>query len=869
MEIFEMIFNDNGNITTIELEHEPVGYDAIDFNLNQEDDRYGRDWFFAGNGNIMLELTEHSNPTAFYKFDEVYQKYGFESDIKFRVTDGNESFIGNVDLLAVEYNGHDTFKFSVNQETEEALIKKRSDLVVDMFATEDLDGNTSAAPPIKNLLLPAKEIYRESVWENKTGNEEFIVNGFPTGVNVFSHLNYSSTATKLEIKNTLGFIPYSGIGGWNELNANTKIIEAKTDLIQSAIEIEYDGSSIETIPGSNYVQVLLIIRKGINATSQSEWLSGEFHTADNYIATNGVVPFQNKILNFKNMFSNPVVKTGEFINIYFQVQGNDTGIFKYNNIKFTIKSYEQTFDVVTPAISIYDATKKLVKDISGLDVVFPMAQSGVLKNNYIFSGNMVRNVQKPFNISFDDLKKWFPELNLDYEIMSNNTVYIGKREDYYTDNEIDVFDNVAFDGYMETQNQRYALNKFSYKYSKYQSQKENTEENTNDIVHGEAEYHINNVQVEDEKAIEVEFVRDPFMLQETVNKALSENQSKATQDDDTIFIVDATNMTTSDYNKTKTAVLSHSIQNGILSLSNDGSFSWLLLGILFNTNFQILSQQNNGVYLINNVTDTVLELIPNVSGQMTFTGEVFTSFKYTISSSYVNMKPYFFPTFINPLWSLSTIQSVLNIKSPQTFANLRFSIGLNIRNYYKDFISTAVKTGVEPKQIKYINNALYENNAYNPKHYENADISLVDPILDTKVIETTLIMDFSRYMRMCRILRSNDRGFIRTFNPKGEPICLYPKQTTATYKTSRLKEVKITGELKNVPEQINITKTGGLYNIWIYKFQTFEIVIQGDYLIFKDSNQIPFYKKSHYSDIKVNGINYGSSQEVLTAINAL
>ena len=42
MEIFEMVFNDNGVIKTIELEHEPVGYDAIDYNLNQDDDRYGR-----------------------------------------------------------------------------------------------------------------------------------------------------------------------------------------------------------------------------------------------------------------------------------------------------------------------------------------------------------------------------------------------------------------------------------------------------------------------------------------------------------------------------------------------------------------------------------------------------------------------------------------------------------------------------------------------------------------------------------------------------------------------------------------------------------------------------------------------------------
>lgn len=864
MEVFEMIFNDNGNITTIELEHEPVGYDAIDFNLNQEEDRYGRDWTFVGDGMVKLELRKHSNYDAFVKFEEIYQKYGFESDIKFKITDGNETYIGSVASLLIEYNGHDIFYFDLHQETEEALVKKRADLVVNLFGSEDLDGNFSQPILPKHMLLPAKQIFRESVWENKNGDRDFIINGFPVGVNVFSHINYSGTSTKFEIKNTLSSMPYASIGGWNALNANTKFIDAKTDLLESVIDIDYGGSSIETIPGSNYVEILLVMRKGINATNQAEWLSGTFTTLDRYLATNGVVNLVNKSLNFRNIFNNHVVKTGEFINIYFQAQG-DTGIFKYKNIKYTIKTYEQNFDVISPCVSVYDAAKKIIHDISGLEVVFPLAQTGVLKNNYIFSGNMVRAIQKPFNVSFDDLKKWFPELNLDYEIMSDRKVYIGKREDYYTDNEIEVFDNVAFDSYRETQNERYAINQFTYKYGKYQSQKENTEENTNDIVHGEAEYHVNNLQVENLKSVEVSFVRDPFMLQETINTALTETDAKATQDDDTIFIIDAANMTTADYNKAKTSVLYHQIKDTTtLTLSNDGSFRWDLLGFGLNSVFEVVSNENKGVYRVLAITTTVLELIPfNTTPPPTFSGEVFTSFKYTVNSNTVKLKPYFFSSFVigGP--------TVINIKSPETYANLRFSVGLNIRNYYTDFISTTVKTNKQPKQIKYINNDKYENNAYAPKHYENADISTITPILSTKIVETKLIMDFVTYMRICRVLRSTSRGFFRTFNPKGESICIYPQFMKAIYKTSGLKEVTVKGELKNVPEQINITKTNGLYNIWIYKFQTFEIKIENDYLIFRDPNGIAFYKKSHYSDIKVNGNNYNSAMAVMNAINAL
>lgn len=859
MEVFEMIFNDNGNITTIELEHEPVGYDAIDFNLNQEEDRYGRDWSFVGDGMVKLELRKHSNYDAFVKFEEIYQKYGFESDIKFKITDGNETYIGSVASLLIEYNGHDIFYFDLHQETEEALVKKRADLVVNLFGAEDLDGNFSQPIFPKNMLLPAKQIFRESVWENKNGDQTiFYSTSGGTAQNV--RFNYTTTTTKYEIKNSLSMMPYSGLDGWQQSNANFKFISAATDLNSLIMDIDYNGSSVTEYPGSGSITLSLIMRIGNPPTNQTQWLAGQFIVLDSYNVNNQTVNLINKTITL------PGIQTGKVIHIYFQIQGNGGGEFSYKSVKYTLKAYEQNFDVISPCVSVYDAAKKIIHDISGLEVVFPLAQTGVLKNNYIFSGNMVRAIQKPFNVSFDDLKKWFPELNLDYEIMSDRKVYIGKREDYYTDNEIEVFDNVAFDSYMETQNERYAINQFTYKYGKYQSQKENTEENTNDIVHGEAEYHVNNLQVENLSSVEVSFVRDPFMLQETINAALTETDSKATQDDDTIFIIDGANMTTADYNKAKTSVLLHQIKEGNrLALSNDGSFRWDLLGFRLGSVFQILTNENKGVYNVIDITSTVIGL--NRFGLMpipTFSGEVFTSFKYVIDKDEVKLKPYFFNSLIIGGGSV-----VENIKSPETYANLRFSVGLNIRNYYTDFISTTIKNNKPVKQIKYINNDKYENNAYAPKHYENADISTITPILSTKIVETKLIMDFVTYMRICRVLRSTSRGFFRTFNPKGEPICIYPQFMKAIYKTSGLKEVTVKGELKNVQEQINITKTNGLYNIWIYKYQIFEIKIENDYLIFRDPNGIAFYQKSHYSDIKVNGNNYNSAMAVMNAINAL
>ncbi len=858
-----MIFNDNGNITTIELEHEPVGYDAIDYNLNQDDDRYGRDWLFLGNGLVTLELTAHSNYAAFVKFEELYEKHGFEASIKFKVTDGQESFIGSVDLLDVEYNGHDVFKFSVLQEAEEGLIKKRADLVVDLFSDKDLDGNPSTPAPSKFMLLPAKQIYRESVWENVGGSERNVVAGSGPTIRMF---NYSSGTTKSSIKNTLSFIRTgTSSDGWNFKN-EFKFIDAKTDILNTVIEIDYGNSKIEPYLDSNNLEVFLNIRKGFPANNINDWNAGDIRMLDKVYMNNGVSYFNNKTIKLSDIFENSIIQTGEVIHIWFQWMGG-VGWFNYNNIKFTIKAYEETFDVVTRSVNLYDATKKVIKDISGMDVVFPIAQTGELKNHYIFSGNMVRNIDKPFLLSFENLQKWFPEINLDYEIMSDKRIYIGRREDYYTDNEIDVIDNVAFDSYNETQNKRYSLNKFTFKYNKYQSQKENTEENTNDIVHGEAEYHVQNIQVESLKSVEVDFVRDPFMLQETINKALTENVEKATQEDNTIFIIDAVNMSDSDYNRTKTSMLFHRRIDGKIQLSNDGNFRWDLLGIEPGSTFEITSHENKGVYNVDSVDSTNLVLI-KYSGNSypnPFEGdERFTSFKYVVKGKYKTLKPFFYANS-----GALFVGNINGVNSPETFANLKYSIGLNIRRFWRDFISTAVKTSKEPKQIKYINNTNYFNGYFVPFHKEDDDIKVSTPILDTKVVTTTLIMPFEQYLRICKILRSQDRGFIRTFNPKAEPIYLYPTNMKAVCKTSRLKEVTVTGELKNIPKTINITKTGSFYNIWIHKFETFMLKINGDYLIFQDSNGVAFYRKSHYSEIKVNGINYNSSQEVLNAVNNL
>lgn len=880
-EIFELTFNDNGVITTVVLENEPIGYDSVDFILEQDDDRYGRDIYFAGSSNFQLEFSKHAHYDAFVLLEQLYEKFGFESDVTLRIIIGQEQFMGNLDFLTSEYNGYDNFKFTIVQQTKEALVKKRIDLVVDLFSDKDLDGNPSTPAPIHQMLLPAKQIYRESVWENREGDKNFgfVMDQVLSVRRTLALINGSNGMTKSEINSTTA--PITGMdlktynntanGSFNDFTDGQfkQIINATTDLTNLQIDINFNGSSFTISNSFNFEYNVMAVftvgsdpknpRLTFNIDGRSGVNGGNIQTISHTFLNGAIVI--------------PKVNIGESVwfNIYVDVKkyiassNNFQASFNlnYKNVTISAKTFEQTFDVIVPSISVYDACKKIINDISGLKVNFPLAQVGALKNNYIFSGNIVRKINKPFLVSFEDVTKWFPELNLDYEIMMNQDVYIGNYNDFYTDNEIDAIDNVAFDSFTVMQNERYALNKYTYKYNKYQSQKENTEEDTNDIVHGESEYHVQNIQVENLKSVEVEFVRDPFMLQETINNALKEDITKATQDDDTIFIIDAMAMSASDYNKSKTSILYHSsVQLGRLKLSNNGNFRWDLLGIKLGSTFEIVTNENKGIYLViqYNASEIILAPHPNYPSNVTATGEFFTSFKYVIDLLVVKLKPFVYS---------KGIVGIGGVKSPETFANLRFSIGLNIRNYWKEYLSTCVKNGKLPKQIKYINNKDYTNPFVNPPHKEDNDVAFVTPILDTRIVETKLIMPFERYLRICKVLRSTDRGFIRTFNPKNEPIYIYPQVMSAVYKTSGLKEVSVSGELKNIPKQINITKTSGFYNIWVHKFETFQVSKNGDYLIFKDMNNIAFYRKSHYSDIKVNGVNYNSTTSVINAINLL
>lgn len=854
---------------------EPIGFDGIDFNLEQEPKRYGRDLVFSG-GSVNFTFTKHRHFEAYKKLMEYDSIYGFESDVEFILEQQGKTFMGNLDFFESNKDTHNAFECMVLQKTSEALIKKREDIVVDLFSTKDLDDNDITAVARENILIKAKPLYQVSKWTFSEPTQDFSTqSGYQT-------MNPIQQIDLREINNSLTWLTPTGFGNQNSFNRlkTFKLINAKSTLKDSTIRVDLTGSVFSwggtNVSSNNGASLHLYIKIGLNPTSQDYWDS--MNTL--YIP---IVFENNQVSGSKNLgiyeVSLPEIPVDYNIFLYFEQRFDQTntgasGVFAKTNLKngssVTINANSFGHDTVTRAVKVGDAIKQVVKSIAGLDVVFPMTDANnTLFNHYIFNGNYVRGLyEKPFYLTFKDIKAWFPELNLDFEIMNDSKVYIGTRTDYYTNNEIDVIDTVQFEGYKSYYNERFGLNKFDYAYKNYQAKKENTEEGTFDNVHGESEWHINNKQVENEEVIEVEFIRDPFLLEETKNKALQETKITATQDDDKVFILDCELMyRPQDYTRTRSATLYHEIAGeGVegwrLILRNDGSFRFDLLGFSFLQRVVITGGENQGSYTLRRVTENEMELTRPT--QPTYTGETYTTFDYYIRESISMMNK----------TGKSGLTLVTGIRNPETYSNLDFSIRQNISNYWLDFLSTAnIYSQKNIKNTKYLNNPDfgYRLLVGAPEYiYEKNDIvTLSNPILTPRLVDMTCILSFERFINICDTLRSTTRGFIRTFDVQGNPLYLYPQKMAFIFKDIQQDrhELKLTAEVKNLPNEINITKVGGKYKVFVHDLDKLTYENKNGVITFFDDNGIKIFKPLNFSNIKLNGVSTIDINYFITEIN--
>lgn len=755
---FYLQFEGDGTLHEID---EPVKFDACNFVIEQEDNRLGRDVSFAA-GKASIRFS----PMMDHRFDRLVDEYstkGFEADVKFILrVDGIEHVIGQLDFAEAETDMLTFFECKVIQENTQALIKRRSKVKVDILSETDLDGNSIKPLRFEKVYLRAVPMYQESTWE--MANDEPKSYPSPSSPSIF--FNPAPLITKSGIENTLSPSP-----DWVQLSNVENPVLGDYAIVEAANTLRNCNLTVRgTWNFTNCVAFVLRIKKGVDFASSQYIYKEDMNLEEN---------------DFTLSLEIPEISRNERLFLYFNAQSINSSPSIFYSFDVSLKVNSISLSSLIDAVKLGDAMRQVVKSISGKDIDAPrfLDPTGEFHDQYITDGLRIRNVTgEPFNLSLDDILDYLKEVRGDYEV-TRTKVFFGIFDDFYRDEKIGEFDMLPFEGFDMGMNKEYSVNTFEMKYSKYSSDDE--AEGNREAIHCELQMMLPNRMVENNKAINIKFIRDSFMLEKTRKKSIEVRPDTVTSDDGDKFIIDCVKGRPS---VNESLVLFHQPSGANLILKNDSSFNWEYTGIEVGMLFDIYGGENIGFYVVRAIGATSLTLQPFGTVPGMFHGASFTQIKFRFDTDVLMNR------------TSEGFDSIVGATTPSGFSNLLFSPKRNILNYYGQFLKTA--TMFRKGTIK-MTNFLYNRDLGTKKLGENDMTIEGDDILPAQlpenarltpfIITSTVICDFSEFIKIKSQLVTN-RGYIDIRDTENKMVSIYPKKLDLDWKNNIL---HIEGELKN------------------------------------------------------------------------
>jgi len=829
---------------------EPFGTSDINFSLNQKQNGMGRDISFSG-GEIQFEFT-HMRNHELKQLLYYHRKFGFESVVVLTIEiDENNKYTCDLDFATAETDDLEYFKCKGIEDGKLQIIKARKAVKVDVLSDFDIDGNYIGGLVPENMLLLAKPVIQNSEWKRP----EPFVKTFVSYGQDSAQLSIVNTIEKSEIENTL--VSFSD---YQETSMNVAVIsnfdvynplvllEAQNNLKDLKVKIK--GVTFSMIGG--YTNKSLLIATSNNGL----WTPG---SGTNYYLEQIKTGDDLSVVNKDYFIEIPSLPRGGKLIIYANCNSKittpsptpvDTTVISLSLSSVTISTESTAYNSVSKSLRLIDVMRQIIKSTSGLSIDAPRFESlGQFYDNRLVNGNFLRGItDKPFYVSLEDIEKSIVEMNADYEIGSDGKVFFGIEQDFYTNNEVGFFNNTQFSEMNKTFNPRFMINEFGFKYSNYQSQKENEEANSADTIHGESKFVFFNKSVENKKEVEVDWTRDAFLIEATRRKAIVIKENTASQDDDTIFCIDSID-TTFDNEFTEVTDLQHDYSPSTfrLTLRNDGSINFESLGIQVGSYFYIMNTDPNaGTYTVYSVTQNTLELV-RVLGIVTIAGNGtrLTKYKYTLSQSFVP-----FTNYTNQGFTETT-----GLNAADSYSNRRYSIKSNIYNYWQSYIATA-NLYWKDKPLKntwYKNNGDYTAKYNGVKLTEKADIVPTNPILSPMLYNEIIFanVEFTDFITLQNAIRSQ-RGYIRTIDNNQQVIKVFPIDIEYSLLEKKL---TIKAEEKFEPNSMTIdTQLAGFYlinNETGVDEVIYEIKNEKVYLF--DLNRYRLYNGVYWMEIAING----------------
>jgi hypothetical protein len=767
---------------------EPIGFDGAQFVLEQEEGRYGRDVFFSDTDFEFSPNVEIKGLT--HKFDILVSQYkskGFEADVKLAIEVNDVRYVlGQLDFSNCDTDLYQYFKFKVIQDTNQAKVKRRTDTTIDLYKAIGFDSEHIEK---HKILLEPIPISQQSTWEADQARQ--ILYG-STGPSFEIFWANFSVLTKFDIEDS--FSPVPGVASTSTDNASDILmIEAANALGGLEIKITNLDFRLYAIDGggTGYTYAGMYWRKGavfadadINTIFQSPHLVEE---PDEYIQTGDFT------------ISNISLERDEKLWIYFFL-----GVYPQSLVQLYGQNYVGTCDIEINTIStsiastvngvrLFDAVERTVKSISGKNTISPrLDEEGEFYDQFLFTGNELRGISEKFTISLEKIIEWFPECNLDYEVLANGDIFVGHESDFYTDNLIKSFPASVLQGYRSYFNEKFQANRLTYKYKDYEQGKNELQKDSLQGVNTELEMTFPNKMVENSKDIEVEFARDAFLIEKTRKDGIIVTEDASTEDDDEIFILD-TVPTEEGFEITLKLVLRHIVVDDPLikvKLINDGSFNWELLGFELFDIIELITP-NGGTYIVGNVTPAVLTLQAIPPTVPDFSGLVFTEMTYQPDNLFLK----------NRKGEGFTYQEGLT----DYISNLKYAPKRNLLKYWSAYLRTVLHYNSN----KVVENADYRNGgnvvawfgdemSYTQGRQDrDIDTNLyVTQILTPEIVEAEVLCSFADFMDIQSKVRGsipNQRGYVEVERTDGTLVKLHPKRLL--YSWNELK-MTITGEVR-------------------------------------------------------------------------
>lgn len=872
---------------------EPLGFDASNFVLMQNPNRFSRDISFGNNksdlrfieGNFEIgskDQIKDQNGTISKYLDmglnwilESDLQFGYESKIEFIIKKDDLSFTtGLLDSAKRKTDSETFYSCAIIQNNIQADYKRHLDDNIDLFGTKNYLNEPISPVQTLDFLRKAISINKYSKLitpqifiinqQPMYGNDAFVFNpaeqlieyGIETTLNpseAFSYISYLNNSTNNTIINSKQlFVAKKRTDNLriklSDLNVDIQVLNA-TPTVFFNIQLFWGNDPVFPSPSPGNGYHLFFQQSFANQLGLTANLDTEFTIP--YLGIGQKVWFR-MILLCQSVPSVTPVNT-----VYLSIQ---------NTFKIEMFAKETSIDTIVKGVRYFDGLKQVSKYIKSLPIQSQNFDvNGKFYQQVIWNRSLInQKTDNKFNTSIKELLGSVEEVAADYEVQEDK-IFIGQYSEYHTNVEIGSFLILPSENFEDNYADNAQLSTFKYGYETFEQDRDST--NTKEDFHTDSEWGIPNENVENKKEIKLKLVRSAFSQQVATDLEIAKN-STSDSNDDKVYIAEIVGLAPGSFNQFG-AVLNQRFQNGKLEILNRDSqgenedvvVNWLILGLNIGATFQIISGVNGGMYTVFAITKTILTLTPTTANPGQF-GDVFSEFKFF---------------YTNILWKTrgnEGFTAVEGISNPETYPNLLFSIRRNMK-YWESYINRSCQY----IKVKTIINRYFKNNPKTKTNYNNQGLieekgdiiinTLALPLLSPKEFNLELVANFQEILRLLKTLQY-ERGFIRCYSSGGKVIKGYIKKLDYTWMTGVL---KATIDEKYYDKSLMLTFANGLLKVNDVQYEVIQDSFwwesNGNYFQFYDVKSKPLHNATSFKFISLNGIIYNSKFELNEALNNL